>query len=255
MRQHLLTSRSPRRIPPALELSSTTTPTAKRRATHDLSLAAVGSDLVLPEPSARNRSAPRRKAPQQYDVEIDRAEKIDAELIVSNEVQPAPSIPPEVVEPPVRQPIQYSSRSHPSGPRKKVKATQTRADTDDDGDNKIQTQEDVPDKSDHFHRTNVPMPKESTTAPAESQSFAAYISPPQKYRSLNGSRKRLPLNGSESSLVQFTNMDATRSRPSSPPVAVRSLSPSSQTRTLPKPSRHQHGQHKHLPTPEVSQVG
>lgn len=246
------------RNPPTKELSIAIAPPVEPRSTNTPTLPTGKFELQPVELPARSRSPLRRKAVQLLDGSItsDRG-RADTSSFAQPEVQSQTIIPTsEAVEPSPRQPIQLSSRNHSSGTRKRVKAVQTRADDDDSNDN-IPSEESLPYRPVHDRRGNAFVPAEiSLPAPAtaESQQTVMHSTLPSEFRMLNGSRKRLPLNGSESSLVQSLRKETIRSGPSSPPVTARSLSPSSQVQSLPKP-RQTHSQHKRLPTPEVMQVG
>ncbi|EJD01115.1 uncharacterized protein FOMMEDRAFT_158250 [Fomitiporia mediterranea MF3/22] len=249
---HVYSSRSPRNVPMPLDPPPATSYVIQNRTAQSLSPPIISANGMATEANTRNRSpVPRRKMPQQY-IEATNLtqEKPDIEPTTVTETVVAP-LSDSAPVPSSRRAVELSSRSHSPGSRKKAKASRGRTNNGERDASAIQSSENHPPSlSSGVSHADFPELKEPRLI-AETESTNC-ISPPPRYQSL-GNRKRLPLNGSDSSLVQPGDRDLTHGLPSSPPPASRSLSPTSQTQPLPKQSRHLHGQHKRLPALEVTQ--
>ncbi|KAL5488093.1 hypothetical protein ACEPAI_6201 [Sanghuangporus weigelae] len=249
------TSRSPCLKVTDLDLSSTAALTVKHE--HIYGFAPISNTLGLAprEELARSRSPiPRRAAPQKDNTDVSVVqERTDESSIVTTTAEDAAVSSSASVEPPARRPAEVSSRSHSSGSKRKGRATRAQAE--------LETRSTIPSRfADHspdnevLHRnTEAFVVKDASPAPIEPESLPKLSSPPQRYQTLGG-MKRLPFNGSESSLTQSRLKDSGRDGLSSPQFAARSLPSSAQAQSPPRPPRHLHGQHKRLPAPEVTQA-
>lgn len=251
----MLPSRSPSPEVTDLDPSSTASLNVKREQARDFLLESNALRAAAAEERVRSRSpVPHRKATQKSSTETSLAqERTDESSIATTTAEETVVSDSTSVESPVRRPIELYSRTNSSSLRRKGRTTRKRADPETRGTAPGRSAERASDNEAHHRKAEIPPAREVPLVLAEAEPLPKPSSPPQRYQRL-GSAKRLPLNGSETSLTQPRPKESGREGLSSPQVAARSLPPSAQSQPPVRPPRHPHGQHKRLPAPEVTQV-